>query len=904
VGFELSHPLALLGLGLLAIAAVLVIWRLMPPPLPRSRARISLGIRILIVLLLVSAIAGLQVQTTPSSQALIVAADLSASVQSALDSEAAAVRQILNARRGQDQAGVLSFARDPQLETSLSTNPQFAEFQSQPNPNYTDLAAALRLSGSLLPLDSRRHIVLISDGRGNLGDAVSEARLLRAEGIRVDTVALKVSTGAEVYVDRVDAPRTLQRGEQAQVRATLVSNTTTPTIARWYLDRTLIATSTLSLQPGETTISQTVSPSLPGFHAVRVVIDPARDTYAENNLGEALIQVLGPSRVLLVEGTAGHAVTLANALRSVGIGSDTVSPRGLPRTAADLAAYHAVVLLNVSAGSLGTDEMTLLQTSVRDLGTGLVVIGGDDSYGPGGYAGTPIETSLPVRIELPQDMQKPPVSVVLVLESSESAQGDQVVRGAADAVIDQLTPRDRVGITNGSMGNFVVPLGPLTDKAAIKRQVDSMNLGDPPTYAPDLNAAASALRQGSAAVKHVIFLGDGDAFDSSYQSIITGMHSQGITMSTVAIGSTFGDAALLQQMAGWGHGRFYQSNSVQDIPQIFLKETREALKPWIVEGDIVPRLGSLAEILPGVPLGSFPHLTGYVATTPRAAADIVLKSATGDPLLATWQYGLGRVVAWTSDAEGRWSAGLLRWPNANLFFGDLVRSSLPPPGDPSLQVETLTRGDHTHLLVTAPAVSGSTVTVNAVAPDLGEKEVPLAPTGAGRFEGDLETSQVGSYLLHVTQAGAGGVTHATTTGLVVPYSPEYRDLGTDQATMAAVARAGGGKVLTDLAEAFQLPVPPVQATAGISELLLILAILLFPIDVAVRRLIFRTEDLPAWQAAFKPKPAPPVPTEATVARLKDRIEGIRAERRGKEPPAKARKPDDPTGELLARRRRR
>jgi hypothetical protein len=190
VGFELSRPLVLLGLGLLAIALVVVIWRLMPPPLPRSRARISLGIRVLIVLLLVSAIAGLQVQTSPSSQSLIVAADLSASVQGALDSEAAAVRQILSARRGQDQAGVLSFARDPQLETGLSTNPQFAEFQSQPNPNYTDLAAALRLSGSLLPLDSRRHIVLISDGRGNLGDAVSEARLLRAEGIRVDTMPL------------------------------------------------------------------------------------------------------------------------------------------------------------------------------------------------------------------------------------------------------------------------------------------------------------------------------------------------------------------------------------------------------------------------------------------------------------------------------------------------------------------------------------------------------------------------------------------------------------------------------------------------------------------------------------------------------------------------------------------
>ncbi len=906
MGFELSHPLVLLGLGAVAVAVVLLIWRLMPPPLPRSRARISLGIRVLIVLLLVSAIAGLQVQTTPASQSLMVAADLSASVQGALDSEATAVRQILKARHGDDRAGVLSFAKDPQLETSISTNPQFSEFQSQPNPNYTDIAAALRLSGSLLPLDSRRHIVLVSDGRANLGDAVSEARLLRAEGIRVDTVPLRISTGVEVYVDRVDAPRSLQQGEQAQVRATLIANTTTPTVARWYLDRTLIATATLALQPGETTISQVVAPSQPGFHAVRVVIDPARDTYAENNLGEALIQVLGPSRVLLVEGTPGHAETLANAMRSVGIESDMVSPKGLPRTAADLAAYHAVVLLNVPAGALGADAMALLQTSVRDLGTGLVVIGGDDSYGPGGYAGTPIETALPVRIELPQDMQKPPVSVVLVLESSESPQGDQVVRGAADAVIDQLTPRDRVGVTNGSMGNFVVPLGPLTDKAAVKRQIDSMNLGDPPTYGPDLNAADAALRQAAAAVKHVIFLGDGDAPDN-YEPIIATMRSHGITVSTVAIGATPNDAALLQQMASWGHGRFYQSNSLQDVPQIFLKETREALKPWIVEGDIAPRLGSLAEILPGVPLDSFPHLTGYVATTRRAAADIVLKSPTGDPLLATWQYGLGRVVAWTSDAEGRWSAGLLRWPTANLFFGGLVRSSLPVPGDPSLQVETLIQGDHTHLLVTAPAVSGSSVTVNAVAPDLAEKELPLGSTGPGRFEGDLETSQVGSYLLHVTQSDAGAVTHATTTGVVVPYSPEYRDLGTEEAALAAIARAGGGKVLSDLSEAFRLPVPPVQASAAISELLLILAILLFPIDVAVRRLIFRTEDLPAWQAAFKRKPVPAIPVEATVARLKDRIEGIRAERRGKEPRpsggAQA-KPDDPTGDLLGRRRRR
>ncbi|HEY8677223.1 MAG TPA: VWA domain-containing protein, partial [Candidatus Dormibacteraeota bacterium] len=899
MGFELTRPL-FVGAGALALVIIVATWLRIPPPLPVRRARIALGVRVAIVTLLTAALAGLGIQTTPSSQSLIVAADLSASVQSALDREAATVRSVLAMRRGEDRAGVLSFGRDPQVEVNVGSAPQFGEFQSQPNPHYTDIAAALRLAGSILPVDRRRHIVLVSDGRANLGDAVGEARLLRAEGVRVDTVPLQVPTGVEAYVDRLNAPKTLAQGEQADASAAVVSNSATPATARWYLDRTLINTVHLDLPAGEITLTQMVKPVEPGFHAVRLVIDPVRDTYAENNLGEALIQVVGPPRVLLIEDNPGDARSLESALQSTGILSTTIAAAQVPRSAADLAAYNAVVLVNLPASSLGADAMTLLQTSVRDLGMGMVVIGGADSYGPGGYAGTPLETALPVQIQLPQDMQKPPVAVVLVLESSESAQGDQIVRGAADAVIDQLTPRDKVAVTNGNMGNVVVPLGPLSDKAKVKAQIDGMNLGDPPTYTPDLNAADQALTHTTASIKHIILLGDGDAPDN-YQSVITGIHAHGITVSTVAIGANGADASGLQAMAGWGHGRFYQSNSLQDVPQIFLKETREALKPWIVEGTIPPRLSSLADVLPGVPLDGFPSLRGYVATTPRAAADVVLKSPQGDPLLATWEYGLGRVVAWTSDAQGRWSAALLQWPSANRFFGDMVRYSLPSPGDPTLQVETQVQGDHTHVLVTAPAISGGSVTVSAVTPDLEDKAVLLAPTGPGRFEGDLQTDQVGSYLLHVTESAGGAVKHANTTGLVVPYSPEYRNLGTDLASLRAIARAGGGTLLTDVSSAFRLPVPAVQAAQPIAELLLILAILLFPVDVALRRLIFRLEDLPAWRAAVQRAPAPAMPAEATVARLRERVADVRAVRAAR-PPLPPKPPDDPTGELLARRR--
>jgi uncharacterized membrane protein len=905
VGFEITRPIFLWA-GALALALILLTWTVFRPPLPPRRARVSLGIRVVIVLLLTGALAGVQVQSTPSAQSLMVAADLSASVQSALDTEASVVRRILQLRRGNDRAGVISFARDPQVEVNVSGDPQFGEFQGQPNPNYTDLAAALQLAGSILPDTTRKHVVVISDGRTNLGDAVGEARLLRAEGVRVDTVALPVSIGPEAYVDRVAAPQTIAQGAQADVQAVIVSNTETPVTVRWLLDRTLINTVQMTLPVGETTVSQTVKPTEPGFHSVRVVIDPTLDTYAENNLGEALIQVVGPPRVLLVENAPGDAASLEAALHSTGIGTTSITPDHLPRSAADLAAYQAVVLVNIPASSLGNDAMALLQASVRDLGTGLVVVGGADSYGPGGYAGTPIETALPVQIQLPQDFQKPPVAVMLVLESTESGTGDQILRGAAEALVDQLTSRDMVGVTNGAMGNVVVPLAPLTDKVAVKREIDDMNLGDPFTYTNDLQAAEQALTKTKAAVKHIILFGDGDA-PGDYQSLITEMHGKGLTVSTVAIAANASDAAAMQDIAGWGHGRFYQSNSLQDVPQIFLKETQEALKPWIVEGQIAPQLSSLADVLPGVPLDSFPVLTGYVATTPRAAADVVLRSPTGDPLLATWQYGLGRVLAWTSDAQGRWTAGLLQWLSANRFFGDIVRYSLPQPGDPALQVETQVQGDHTHFLVTAPPVSGASVAVSAVTPDLSDAGITLSPTGPGRFEGDLPTDQVGSYLLHITESAGGVVRHTTTTGLVVPYSPEYRNLGTDLATLRAIATAGGGALLRDAAQAFNLPVPRVNAAQPLSEILLVLAILLFPIDIALRRLIFTIQDMPAWRAALQRNPAaaraPALPAEATVTRLRERVAGIRAARAA-QPKTPKPPPDDPTGDLLARRRRR
>src|SRR5437660_2177962 len=196
------------------------------------------------------------------------------------------VRQVMAQRHGTDRPGVVSFGRDPQLEVNVGTDPQFPEFESRPNANYTDLASALQLAGSILPSDTRRHIVIVSDGRANLGDAIAEARLLHAEGVRVDAVALLVPVGSEARVDRLDAPGTINQGEQAHAQAVIVSNVATTATARWYVDRTQLDTAQVDLVNGETTLAQTFKPTGTGFHSVRMTIDPVLDTYAENNVGE------------------------------------------------------------------------------------------------------------------------------------------------------------------------------------------------------------------------------------------------------------------------------------------------------------------------------------------------------------------------------------------------------------------------------------------------------------------------------------------------------------------------------------------------------------------------------------------------------------------------------------------
>jgi hypothetical protein len=848
VPIDFSHPLWLTAL-LLAVPLILI-WRHWPAAFPQRQRQAALAVRLALVVAVVLALAGPERSYNAGAQTLVVAADRSASTAEAQYRENEDVTSLASGLPAKDLLGVVSFGQEALVESPPAHRPQFQGFATSPGDNFTDIESALRLAGSMAVGGTRRHVVLITDGRENIGDGVGEARALHSAGTRVDVVPLQVPVGPDVRVDSVQLPSTVLPGARAQATAVLVSNETTTARVVWSLDNNQVVMDTvLRVKPGVTDARVLLPPARSGFHQVNVEISPGGDSVPGNDVGEALFQVLGPQKVLVVAGTGGAGANVAHALAASGVDSEVVTPAQVPATVSGVARWQTVVLVDVSAAELGYQRMQALATATRDLGVGLAAFGGTNTYGPGGLAGTPLEQALPIDMRVANPQEKPPVAVMLVLESVESPAGDLVLRGAARQLVANLSPQDLVGVANGQTG-VVVPLQPVGDGKKVERDIrDIQSFGDPPSYVPFMQDAAGALAEHPGDTKYIVVLGDGDADDPlPTPSFMAGLVHQGITVSTVGA-DVHGVPQFMANMAGIaaeGDGRFYDSESASQLPSIFLDESRTQLQPWVVQERFHVAAGASSAALDGVDPSSLPPLDGYVASTPKPAAQVVLSGPAGDPILAQWQYGLGTALAWTSDTEGKWTAELLRSPLAGRLFAGIVAATLPLAASQDLSLSAQVEGDQAHLVAqVAEAPADASAVAHVVRPDGQGSDIALAETAPGRFEGDIPTTEVGPYLMRVEVKAGERALDAATTGVAIAYSPELRFIGTDLPFLRELASAGGGVVLTSAPAALSQPVPPVSVTQSLAEWLLVLAVILLPIDVALRRLVIgRQRALP------------------------------------------------------------
>ncbi|HEY8475552.1 MAG TPA: VWA domain-containing protein, partial [Chloroflexota bacterium] len=675
----------------------------------------------------------------------------------------------------------------------------------------------------------------------------------------------------------------------------------TPATLRLYRDEDLLLERQVELRGGSQEVVLPVPVGEPGLHRYRLDVAPGApgvDSTTVNNALGAIQQVVGPPRALIVATDPALAGFLPDALRAAGAEVEVVPPAGVPADLAGWAQYDVAVLADVPVEALPPGVMETVERFVRDLGRGLVMTGGPSSFGPGGYADTPVERALPVYMDLRGRGRQPRVALVLVVDKSGSMAGTkmELAKEAAARSIRLLRPGDQAAVVAfDSVPQWVAPLTPVSELARLEQAVGSIYAGGGTEIYPALVAGFEGLRQADADVKHVILLTDGRSGSSGeYLELLQRMREERVTLSTVAVG-TDADTGLLEAMARVGRGRYHFAASPEDIPEIFARETIMATRTILVDLEFFPSVASPGPLLQG--LTAVPPLRGYVAVTPKERAEVLLVSPENDPVLAAWQYGAGRAVAWTPDVGGRWSEAWASSPAATILWGNVLSWLLPPRDGGELSVRVEAENERAFAVIAENRGNWDEVRptrATLLGPDRQRQEVDLVPAGPGRYRGVVAPPEPGAYVVQVTQVAGDGVELRGEAGWVAPYPAEFRATGVDGALLAQVAAAGGGRVLTDPVEGVQPAQRSAVARWPLWPLLLTLAALLWPLEIAARRLALPplAARLPLPRRAAAPRAeagelspssdgvaTPPSPAAATTQRLLQRKRELRDERR-------------------------
>ena len=827
---EFMHPLRLIALP---VCAAIILILCMVRKSRSRKERISHILRHVIITLTVLALAGMSLLSVSPDRTAFLLVDVSASVSE--EETLRLAREALEAS-GSRQTGVIAFGGDAAVERSVGQTMPLNELTARVDRAGSDLNSALQLATALLPSDSNGGIAVISDGR----ITGEEDFLKSAGGLPVNVLKTDTRGGTDAQVTAVSVPSSLYTGQKYTTTVTVHSNTAGEAVLLLTRDRGEAQTRTVTLRRGENTFAFEAVAGSAGVSTVEAQVILNGDSISANDTGAAYTVITGEPSVLIAEGKSGSGAALEKMLKAAGMQTRVQPASMLTEQASDLMMYHAVALVNADASSMSDGQIAALDTAAKDLGIGVAVFGGDESYALGGYRGSALEDMLPVTIDVKNKMELPTTALVLAIDKSgsmlDSSYGVtrlQLAREAACAALEVLNERDQAGvIAFDDAGKWVVPLSYVTDVTAMQDQVATIRLGGGTAFYSPLVMAYDALKTVQAQYKHVIFLTDGEAGDTGYMEVIRRMAGSGITVTTVAVG----DGANIQElgkMAEIGEGKMYSAGPFDSLPRIFTKETMRISGSYVQNRIFTPVItDSSMTDFPG-----FPELGGYQAVTEKPLATISLVSDRQDPILAWWQYGAGRVLCWTSDIQGGWSNAFLTWDRAAEFFSGLISFILP---DRSGAGE-ITLADGRMTWETDAPQEASAASVTMVRPD-GEKEtIRLERVSDNRFEGKADTGLAGAYAMRIEmEDGRGKVLQTSEGGDVVSWTAEYDQRREDTGALETLAQESGGKVCESPQDLLDLPDTAARKRMDLMPVLAGLALLLFLFDVAQRRLdLFR-----------------------------------------------------------------
>lgn len=715
------------------------------------------------------------------------------------------MRQAVTGMNPEDLAGLVVFGKHPSLEISLSSDFELRPIRSDVNTNFTNIHEALQFAIGKLPQQGKNKIVLFSDGNENLQRAVDMAYLAASLGIEIHLVPLGSWYGqGEVFLEKLETPAAISLETPFEIRIAIVSSVEQPGELVLLRNQTLLTTQSVNLQPGKNVVVFSDLLSEPGLFLYKAVINAAQDVFFQNNEGLSFIKGTRKAHILyLSEETA--LDPLADTLTAQGLHLVRKQLTDLSGSIYDLLEYNAIILNNISGQPMSFTIMENMKTYVKDMGGGLIMIGGDQSFGAGAYKKTPIEDALPVFMDAPTDLKFSALCLIFVIDKSSSMTTRyagksklEMAKIAAFSSIELLNPTDRVGILAfDSTFKWIVPIMNAMYRQEIADRLTQIKEGGGTILYPALEDAFNVLQGTKAARKHIIILSDGMTDQADFETLVKSMNAAEISVSTVSIG-TGADLNLMRSIARWGNGRSYYTEDPTTIPRIFTGETQIVSKELISEKTFLPTPMMPHDMLQGIQTDAFPPLYGQVITYPKPGANVLLNTSQG-PLLAAWQYGLGRSAAFTSDLSGRWGKEWVQWEQYGQFAAQMVKWAQRKDTSQNYTATIERIGEQGIFTVDVTDaqnqfVNNLNLKVNLLAPSEQSQTLALAQIAPGRYQTTFPAEEIGDYYVSVFAGQSEKAGPPEVFGFGVPYTDEFSTTGVNTAVLDQLAALTNGTI--------------------------------------------------------------------------------------------------------------
>lgn len=809
-------------------------------------------LRILIALFLILALAQPIINTYTRKQSIIFLADRSISMRKYDLNSLEFIKDSLLEKKDDDKYSVVSFAENQKLEKNFNDKEEFSTFQKQLNNDFTDVESALNKALELLSSEEKGKVILLSDGEENIGKAATIINNYEQNNISISSYNLKSKEIDEAYIKNLILPDRVESNTKFKLKVYINSNKDQSGVLRIYHDESLNLEKKVELNKKNNIYEFSLDFSQSGFHNLRIELEAEKDFYKRNNVLEDFVYVSGKSNIVLLNKEGETHSKFLNSLRKNNYQIKEIESRLFSYNLNELEKYDVVILENISAETLNLRQMKNLISYVSDSGGGILILGGNNSFGAGNYAESPLESISPLSSEVKSEVYFPSISIVIALDKSDSMKEIQnsagnltkldLAKEATIGVIDLLSKDEKLGVVGfDSDASVLSPLEKIEDKYILYERFSRIKASGGTNIYNGIQESYDLLLNDESSVKHIILISDGKTTSADFDVILDKINEEKITLTPVAVGKE-ADKFLMEELAEKGKGKYYYADTINSLPGIFAAEAKRITNPAIINKETgIIASPNLKEIT-SININNIPHINKYNVTGQQKTADILMASEDEFPLLATWRYGLGRVAAFSGDSGKEFSRNWLTWSEYDKFWSDMIKWIKRSSESDFLSPEIIK--NENKLLIKVNAVNNqgeylNYLNINGIVNGPGDyqEKFLLEQTGSGFYEKEINISEPGSYLFNFYFVDNNGQKHQKNTAYVLSYSPEYLPFNGEDILKNLVEKTGGS-FIENSEEVFANRPLVISGHKNIWPYLVLTSLVLFLIEIALRIISF------------------------------------------------------------------